>query len=205
MTLWVSRLHAWETDMFRRIVVPLDGSSLAETILPHVGRLAADSALEIELLAVVPSPPIGAVARCLEDRLWVTGNLNPLSDDVVSATEHALVADQEARISSYLEQQAQQLAANGPHTRTGVRVGDPATEIVRYADEVQADAIMMSTHGRTGLDGLLHGSVAVAVLRDSPRPVILLRPEEAAFAEQRKRPAEGGTVITGQPLGHLRP
>jgi nucleotide-binding universal stress UspA family protein len=191
--------------MFRRIVVPLDGSPLAETILPHVGGLAAHSSLDVLLLAVVPSPPISAVVRCLEDRRWVIANLNPLSDDVGSATERVLVAEQEARTRRYLEQQAQQLAANGPHTRTEVRIGDPATEIVRFADAEQADAIMMSTHGRTGLDQLLHGSVAGAVLRDFPRPVIMLRPAEAAFAEQHKRPAEEGAVITGQPLGHPHP
>ena len=63
-------------------------------------------------------------------------------------------------------------------------VGDPAGEIVRVAEEEQADLIVMGTHGRTGLRRLLMGSVAEAVLRRAPCPVFTLKEPHKAPVEQ---------------------
>lgn len=58
--------------------------------------------------------------------------------------------------------------------------GDPATEIVRLAEEVQASMIVMGTHGRTGVLRLLMGSVAEVVVRRAPCPVLIFKPEAKA-------------------------
>lgn len=58
--------------------------------------------------------------------------------------------------------------------------GDPATEIVRYAQEVRADRIVMGTHGRTGTERLLMGSVAERVLRDAPCSVLVVKMPKGA-------------------------
>jgi len=54
-------------------------------------------------------------------------------------------------------------------------MGDPAGEVVRIAEEEQAEMIVMGTHGRTGLTRLLMGSVAEAIVRRAPCPVLIYR------------------------------
>jgi len=79
-----------------------------------------------------------------------------------------------------------------------VRVGNAAVEIVRCAGDEQVDLIAMSTHGRSGLDRALHGSVAEAVLRTAGRPVLLTRPGPGDFAGQRND-AESGVAALPRP------
>ena len=197
--------------MFRRIVVPLDGSRLGETILPHVRYLAADTALELVLLSVATMPPIPP-ARQLHDREPHGGVEVPfdqmrgvgerLSRSAPAGQLHTdqsptalgpsldhLLAREEHHWQRYLQEHAQQLTASGLPVQLRVRFGDAATEIVRCAEEERADAIAMSTHGRTGVDHLIHGSVAGAVLRASGLPVLLFRPSPSVFAHQQASPA----------------
>lgn len=173
--------------MFRRIVVPLDGSPLAEAVLPYVLTLAAGSDAEILLLSVVPWPPVFAVAEELQERSC-PGDLDVDPDQLVYAIEAELAAPEEARLQRYLDHRAERLVTGGSAVRTLVRIGDAATEIVRCAREERADAIAMSTHGRGGLDRLLHGSVAETVLRTTALPVLLVRPTPEDFALCRADP-----------------
>jgi nucleotide-binding universal stress UspA family protein len=110
--------------------------------------------------------------------------------------EGQLVAGDVGRAEAYLHERVQRLAADGVQARTVVRVGEAAAEIARTADDEQADLIAMSTHGRAGLDHLLHGSVAESVLRMAGRPLLLLRPSSEAFARQQ---ASDASRSTGQP------
>jgi Ala-tRNA(Pro) deacylase len=153
--------------MLRRLVVPLDGSRLAETVLPHVRRLAADASLAVVLLRVGSLPPV------IEDEPPI------ILDDSAAAEERQL--------GLYLQEQAPRLATSGASVQTRVRLGDPASEIVRCAEEEQADAIAMSTHGHTGLERLLQGSVAAAVLRAARRPLLFIRPAAGAFTPCKDR------------------
>lgn len=197
--------------MFRSIVVPLDGSRLAETILPHVRDLAADTAMELVLLSVATMPPIPP-ARQPHDRAPHRGIEVPFDQvrgvgdrrsPVAPATQFHkdqsptalgpsldhLMAREEQHWQQYLKEHAQQLTATGLLVQVRVRFGDAAIEIVRCAEEERADAIAMSTHGRTGVDHLIHGSVAGAVLRASGLPVLLFRPRPSVFAQQQTSPA----------------
>jgi nucleotide-binding universal stress UspA family protein len=186
--------------MFRRIVVPLDGSPLAEAVLPDVFTLAAGADAELLLLSVVPTPHVFAVAEELQEQSF-RGDLAVDGDQVVAAIEHGLTAPEEARRQRYLDALAEHLAMADFAVRTLVRVGDAATEIVRCARDEQADAIAMSTHGRGGLDRLLHGSVAETVLRTARLPVLLVRPAAEDFALRRADPRAG--AATAQPLDRL--
>lgn len=77
-----------------------------------------------------------------------------------------------------LEARAAAARARGISARMATRVGAPHTEIVRAADAEQADMIVMGTHGRSGLERLLLGSVAARVVRLAPCPVLTVRPRE---------------------------
>ncbi len=148
--------------MFREILVPLDGSHLAEGILPHVTGLARLCGARIRLLRV-------ALVHTF-----------PGADP----TERQVEAVEEAQ--SYLEQVAQPLRESGFEVTTHVRYGHDATEILDHARQEEIDLIAMSTHGRTGLGRWALGSVAERVLRHSPKPVLLTRaqnrPEETSRA-----------------------
>lgn len=77
-----------------------------------------------------------------------------------------------------------------------LRIGAPAEEIVRYAQDREIDLIVMGTHGRKGVAHMLLGSVAEHVVRAAPCPVLLVRQQEQAVAEQRAIPAREGVGVS---------
>jgi nucleotide-binding universal stress UspA family protein len=151
--------------MYKRAVVPLDGSLVAETIVPFILEVAGPLDLEVVLLRVVPA----VSARVLHDA----------RPAIVEGLE-VLQADAE----EYLKPLAAELSAKGVRVRTEVRYGDPAPEIVAVAQSTDSDLIAMTTHGRSGLGRVLFGSVAEAVLRQAKIPVFLLRQTEADVARR---------------------
>lgn len=146
--------------MWKKILVPLDGSPLAESVLPYVEDLAHQPGAEVTLLRV--SPP---------------------AQYVVGEAGYVIYLDEQMEnirtsLKEYLEGVAQGLRSKGLTAHTGVEFGEPAEEIARYAQEHGFDFIAMSTHGRTGLSRLIFGSVAQEVLRRATVPVLLFRGEE---------------------------
>lgn len=149
--------------MYKRALIPLDGSMVAEGIIPFILEIAGPLDMEVVLLrVVVPIPP-----------------------SVIEGARHVEVEDTEKRrleAEASLAPIAVDLRAKGVRTRTLVRRGEPRTEILGAAREAGADLIAMTTHGRSGLGRLLFGSVAEAVLRQSDIPVFLMRQTEAQVA-----------------------
>ena len=144
--------------MYKRILVPLDGSPLAEGVLPHVQELARSIGAEVVLLRVA------------------FAHIFPGADPV----ETQVTAVQEAE--AYVADRARTLQDAGVRAEGKVRYGDPVEEIVDHVTWDHIDLIAMATHGRTGLKRVVLGSVAEQVLRRSPIPMLLLRahpPEEA--------------------------
>ena len=129
----------------RNLLVPLDGSDLAEAALPIARLVAETSAAEVTLVRVVPPGSEPGSSR------WP---------------------------AEYLHECAAQQHAAGVTAHTTMRLGEPAEEILALAREIPADLIVMATHGRSGLDRVLLGSVAEQVIRRSRIPVILLRPNQ---------------------------
>jgi nucleotide-binding universal stress UspA family protein len=146
--------------MYERVVVPLDGSRLAEEMLRFIVDIALPLDLEVMLVRVITPMPRQASEM--------------LPAIAMEAVEHNLG---EAR--AYLALLADDLRARGIRVRTEVRKGRAVEEIVEMAREVDADLIAMTTHGRSGLGRLLFGSVAEAVLRQAEVPVFLMRMTEA--------------------------
>ncbi|HKO25231.1 MAG TPA: universal stress protein [Chloroflexota bacterium] len=146
--------------MYRRLLVPLDGSHLAETILVAVERLAAAYGATVVLLHVIER---GAPATVHGERHLRTG----------------------AEAQTYLEGLAARLSAGGIVVEThahDVPEGDIARSIVAHAEEGGADLIALCTHGGGGLRDLLVGSIAQQVLRRGTTPVLLTRPDPSGGA-----------------------
>jgi len=137
--------------MFKKILVPLDGSKLAEGILPRVEWLAKIHGAEVTLLRV-------AVAHTF-----------PGMDPV----QHQVSVVREAE--EYLAQVEENLKSVGVNARAVVRYGHDAQEIVEHAGNRDFDLIAMSTHGRTGLTQFVLGSVASKVIHTATVPILLCR------------------------------
>jgi len=154
----------WETRFEAPVptyIVPLDFSELAESALPVAQELAEATHGRLLLVSDVPLPTTA-------DLLAQQGMYVAYSDSDYAAFED------EAR--TYLSQQAEHLRRTTPNVDVQVRLGQPAVEITAAAGQAGAAAIVMATHGRTGLTRSVLGSVAGEVLRRSPTPVLLVRP-----------------------------
>jgi nucleotide-binding universal stress UspA family protein len=149
--------------MYKRVLVPLDGSPLAEAILPFLLEIAGPLDMHLTLLRVV----------------------EPIPPSVTEASSRVVVEDVEGRrreAEGYLQTVAKTIEARGLVARCEVRRGQPAHEILEAAKAAGADLIAMGTHGRSGLGRLLFGSVAEAVLRHADVPVFLMRQTAARTA-----------------------
>ena len=149
--------------MYRRALVPLDGSMIAEAIVPFILEIAGPLDIDVALLrVVVPAPP-----------LVFEGSSPAVVDDIDKLRTEA---------EEYLASIAAALRAQGVRVTIHVRVGDAVSQILAGALEVEADLIAMTTHGRGGLGRLMFGSIAEAVLRQAEVPVFLLRQTKAQVA-----------------------
>jgi nucleotide-binding universal stress UspA family protein len=147
--------------MYRSILVPLDGSTNAEAILPHVLALGQAAQAEYTLLRVVESV---MVARPMPP--------NP----AVRELDEQLIDQLRVDAQIYLEQVAERLAAQALTTRIEVVVApQAASAILEQAQQDRSDLIAMATHGRRGLARVLLGSVADKVLHGATTPVLLYR------------------------------
>jgi nucleotide-binding universal stress UspA family protein len=148
----------------RRLLVPLDGSQLSETILPHVEALAKQRGAELVnviLLRVCEQPFITADYAGETD--WeehvkrITNRFKEISEQ-------------------YLMKVKEQLSKTGLNVRTEVIMGKPADEIIDYAHRNPPNLIVMTTHGHSGLGSWAYGSVSNKVLYNVRSPIFLVRP-----------------------------
>lgn len=146
--------------MYRHILVPLDGSALAEQVLPHVHALAAnEGTTKITLLRAVP--PIFTTSVDYSGMLATT-------------TEAITQMEQEAL--DYLQHVAKQFQSEGYEVHTEISALPPAEAIIEYAENHNVDLIVIATHGRSGLSRWVFGSVTQKVVQVAPTPVLVIRP-----------------------------
>jgi nucleotide-binding universal stress UspA family protein len=146
--------------MFEKILVCLDGSNFAEQILPYVEPLATCFNSRVVLLQV---------AKSVEpEETGVTPVITPVLEEVKDA-------------QTYLENAALRLEGEGIDVQCEaipVMNGQPGKGIINYADKNGIDLITLTTHGKSGLDRAVMGSVADTVVRESGKPVLVVCPEE---------------------------
>ncbi len=148
-------------------VVPLDGSELAEAALPAAIDLAKMLDGRLVLVGVLSEPGQPVIET------WGIGSY--------ASADHARL---EMDVQHYLASAVAQVEADGLSVQWAVRQGDPAVEIALTAQERNAAAVVMATHGRTGLARTLMGSVAGKVLHNSASPVVVVRPAQLRGAEE---------------------
>jgi nucleotide-binding universal stress UspA family protein len=144
-------------QLLDEVVVPLDGSAIAEQSLPHAIELAKRLDLDLHLVRVVMRP---YMAYAEPDSVQYYFDLD---------SELTKVANE------YLEDKAKEIVAREVGVTTQVFHGLAAENLVDYAEALGNSIICMTTHGRTGLGRVVLGSVADKVLHDTGRPVFLVR------------------------------
>ncbi len=142
---------------YKKILVSLDGSALAEAALPHAQTLASDEDAQIILLRVSADPAAEF----------------SFSDPSIADN---LIQEMEVETLSYMQSVRGKLQKAGFRTSFLIRQGAIAETILQVAAEINADVIVMSTHGRSGVKRWLLGSVADRVVTHSEVPVMLIRP-----------------------------
>lgn len=141
--------------MYNKILVPTDGSDESEVAVEHAESLAEKYDAEIHFLYVA------------DVRTQNTGNIMPnLMSELEEAGEEAT------------EKLADEANSRNLKTVTEVRKGVPHLELNDYTDENGIDLVVMGTHGRTGLDRVLLGSVTEKMVRKCKKPVMTVRKEE---------------------------
>ncbi|HLX40541.1 MAG TPA: universal stress protein [Ktedonobacteraceae bacterium] len=159
--------------MFQRILVPLDGSALAENALTLAARLARASNGCVILLRVV-SPPVEYANGSMFLNFTPTNTLEQVMETDMADARH------------YLECIVASSTLQGIHTQIEVHMGVAASLILSITEAQQCDVIVMSSHGRTGLERWLLGSIALKVVRSSTVPVLVLRNQETTAATDTK-------------------
>ena len=143
--------------MYRKILVPLDGSELAECVLPHVKAVASGSDRgKVVLLGIVEPLPAGTP---------------PAVDFEV--VQKAGVKEAE----KYLARIQAKLSKEGLNVEVEVLTGRPAETITDFVRREKVDLVALATHGRSGISRWVFGSVADKLVRSLSVPVLLIRPE----------------------------
>ena len=167
--------------MFKHVIVPLDGSRLAEGVLPYARALSSHLHAPITLVSAVDEsdPTLSAIPA---SRPASTGEDTTLTN--AKASDHGqTVSALKERAQKYVDQVALTLAGGSVGVETTVVVGHPAQAIVQVAEEKEDSLIAMSTHGRTGLGRWLLGSVGDKVLHATGAPLLLVRGSDGSPSE----------------------
>lgn len=159
-----------ERAMFRQILVPLDGSDLAERALPVAERLARATDATIHVIRVSEPPPPALVWAGATGGMMSGGYLpGPVAagDDLFAAENRAA--------SAYLDAVRERMSASGVSVRATHVTGDIASALLDYERDAAIDLVVVCSHGRSGLARFALGSIAERLLHYGAVPVLLVR------------------------------
>jgi len=162
--------------MYERVLVPLDGSNVAEIVLPYVEEIAAKLGAEIILVSV--------------------------SESTAAETDHLYRLYLE-RIADQMQRELKDWGAKEEaKIRSEVLLGKPANEILRYAEESNVGLIAMASRGRSSRGPWLLGNIAAKVLQVTPKPMLLIRtPADNASLQQRSLVKRILVTLDGSKVG----
>ncbi len=145
--------------MFSKILVPLDGSTFSETVLPHANALAQATGAQVILLRVIPTP--------IHNLVFANSSM-PLEPN----PEY----DARTIAEGYLQRTRAEYFTGADNVQAEVSGGATADVILEFAAGQDVDLIAMTTHGRSGISRVMLGSVAEEIMQRSHLPVLLVRP-----------------------------
>ena len=146
--------------MYNTVLVPLDGSKRAETILPHIEDIALRYKAKVIFLSVIEQPH------------------TVVAPDGIYIPPQDVLDQQQIETEKYLKGQQKNFITDGVDATICIANGRVVDEIIRVAEEENADLIAMASHGRSGLARVFYGSVAAGVLNRIDRPLLLVRAED---------------------------
>ena len=169
--------------MFENILVCLDGSSLAEAIIPYATEKAVGFHSRVTLLQVIAPhinipPNAGYIILPGKDidEDEEDDDASPHETMTYSEVELAEIEREDGEATTYLEGIADTLRDRGLDVNTVTVHGKPGEAIVSYAEKQRMKLIAMATHGRSGIRRAYFGSVADYVLKETTIPILLIRP-----------------------------
>lgn len=153
---------------FTHVLIPLDGSALAEEMLEPALALGVPFDAKYTLVQAITPPVLGYAPAAL-----------------AVALDEQIMEQLRAAAREYLDRLAQRLRDQGRQVDTHILIGSPAAAILNYVYEHNVDLVAMATHGRSGVARMLLGSVADKIIRGAGVPVLLRRPA-AELAEDHE-------------------
>ena len=154
------RYHQDPGGTMTRLLAPLDGSELAESVLPYVESLALSMSLRVTLVKV----------------LRLDNSSSAYLEGMSYPTNAKIQLEVEQESAEYLDEIASALRDKGVKVDTKVILGTPASSIADFSHEIDCDVIAMATHGRSGISRWVLGSVTETLVRTSGNPVLVVPP-----------------------------
>ena len=153
--------------MYKKIMVPLDGSELAECVLPHVETFISGCQVGAIVLVRVVEPTVSTYKGA-----YVTS-----ADDLKKIDAHTKKIEEERKnnAAEYLKGVVSRFKPGMVKFQTEVLVGKTADSLVDYVEATDVDLILIATHGRSGVSRWVRGSIADRILRASRVPVLMVR------------------------------
>jgi len=145
----------------RKIVVPLDGSKLAELALRHVNYFAEAKGAEIVLIRAYQEPEVPSDRSAAIKPSW-------------EEYRKQVIAVSRDEAANYLDAQKKVLVEKKLRVGTEIAMGDPAMEIIKFVEGKDIDLVALTTHGRSGIGKFLYGSVAAKLIHTLPVPILLI-------------------------------
>lgn len=153
----------------RTLLVPLSGSDVSATVLPHAEAIAQQKGVTVNVVLMqIIEPPVAPS--------YYSPELTGIPLNWGQFVEQEMVRSKKAA-QEYLADVEKRFQALGVPATSMVLTGKPAEEIVAYANRNPYTVVVMATHGRTGLSRLVYGSVAESVLFGITNPIVLVRPQ----------------------------
>jgi nucleotide-binding universal stress UspA family protein len=187
--------------MYKKVVVPLDGSKLAETALPHLEEIAKGCSIPEVMLVSVTEKITGGITTKEAFEQFVSENPKsaPLAQMGSAQIGVVYVSNKSGAqkipstmgkmarsASDYLCKVADGLGKKGFNVNATVIIGNPAEEIIKFVEDKCADLIIMASRGKSGFSRWDMGNIAEKVVKASSVPVLVVKPPPG-FKETKKK------------------
>jgi len=153
--------------MYKKVMVPLDGSKLAECILPHVEAFISGCQLNTIVFVRVIEPVSTSSHRGYQ--------VSEMDFKLIEENTKRIKEERTTSADVYLKDVVNRLEHTGVKFQTEVLVGNVADRLIDYSEANEVDMILIATHGRSGVSRWVRGSIADRILRASRVPVLMVR------------------------------